>query len=93
MELLEESPDSEVLDGPVKPGAIRVVVADSQPIFRVGIQTLSKTILALLAEIDRSRIFGMRHRGERECEQGDGRGTVIHLRILCRRREIASAGT
>ena len=37
MELLEESPDSEVLDGPVKPGAIRVVVADSQPIYRVGI--------------------------------------------------------
>src|SRR6185369_11519444 len=40
MELLEESPDSEVLDGPVKPGAIRVVVADSQPIYRVGIRKI-----------------------------------------------------
>ena len=40
MELLEESSDSEVLDGPVKPGAIRVVVADSQPIYRVGIRKI-----------------------------------------------------
>jgi DNA-binding NarL/FixJ family response regulator len=40
MELLNETPDGEVLDGPVNPGTIRVVLADSQAIYRVGISKI-----------------------------------------------------
>lgn len=40
MELLDETPDGEVLDGPVKPGTIRVVLADSEAIYRVGIRRI-----------------------------------------------------
>ena len=36
----DETPDGEVLDGPVKPGTIRVVLADSQAIYRVGIRKI-----------------------------------------------------
>jgi len=40
MELLDESPDGEVLDGQVKPGAVRIILADSQAIYRVGIRKI-----------------------------------------------------
>ena len=40
MELLDERPDIEVLDGPVKQGTIRVILADSQAIYRVGIRKI-----------------------------------------------------
>jgi DNA-binding NarL/FixJ family response regulator len=40
MELLDETPDGEVLDGPVKPGTIRIILADSQAIYRVGIRKI-----------------------------------------------------
>ena len=36
----DETSDGEVLDGPVKPGTIRVVLADSQAIYRVGIRKI-----------------------------------------------------
>jgi two-component system nitrate/nitrite response regulator NarL len=38
MNSLEESPEAEVPDGPVKPGTIRIILADSQAIYRVGIR-------------------------------------------------------
>jgi DNA-binding NarL/FixJ family response regulator len=38
MESLDESPEVELPDGPVKPGAIRIILADSQAIYRVGIR-------------------------------------------------------
>jgi DNA-binding NarL/FixJ family response regulator len=40
MEILDESPDGEILDGPVKPGTIRIILADSQAIYRVGIRKI-----------------------------------------------------
>jgi len=40
MELLDVTPDGEAPDGPVKPGTIRVVLADSQAIYRVGIRKI-----------------------------------------------------
>ncbi|HTB97532.1 MAG TPA: response regulator transcription factor [Terracidiphilus sp.] len=40
MEFLDETPDGEVSDGPVKPGAIRIILADSQAIYRVGIRKI-----------------------------------------------------
>ena len=40
MKLLNETLDGEVLDGPVKPDTIRVVLADSQAIYRVGISKI-----------------------------------------------------
>src|ERR1700722_6262081 len=40
MELLGETPDSEFLDGRLKPGAIRIILADSQVIYRVGIHKI-----------------------------------------------------
>jgi DNA-binding NarL/FixJ family response regulator len=40
MELLDETPDGEILDGPVRPGAIRIILADSQAIYRVGIRKI-----------------------------------------------------
>jgi two-component system nitrate/nitrite response regulator NarL len=36
----DETPNGDVLDGPVKPGTIRVVLADSQAIYRVGIRKI-----------------------------------------------------
>ena len=38
MEILDDSPDGETVDTPVKPGTIRVILADSQAIYRVGIR-------------------------------------------------------
>jgi DNA-binding NarL/FixJ family response regulator len=36
----DETLDGDVLDGPVKPGTIRIVLADSQSIYRVGIRKI-----------------------------------------------------
>jgi hypothetical protein len=36
--LLDDSADGEVLDAPVKAGTIRIILADSQAIYRVGIR-------------------------------------------------------
>jgi len=38
MDFLDETPESEVLDAPVQPGTIRIILADSQAIYRVGIR-------------------------------------------------------
>ena len=38
MDFLDDSPEGEALDAPVKPGTIRVILADSQAIYRVGIR-------------------------------------------------------
>jgi DNA-binding NarL/FixJ family response regulator len=38
MDYLDDSPDGEILDSPVKPGTIRIILADSQAIYRVGIR-------------------------------------------------------
>jgi len=40
MELLDETPNGEILDAPVRPGAIRIILADSQAIYRVGIRKI-----------------------------------------------------
>jgi DNA-binding NarL/FixJ family response regulator len=40
MELLDETPNGEILDGPVRPGATRIILADSQAIYRVGIRKI-----------------------------------------------------
>jgi len=40
MDLVEESSNGEVLDGPVRPGTIRIILADSQAIYRVGIRKI-----------------------------------------------------
>jgi len=38
MEFLDDSSESDTLEAPVKPGTIRIIVADSQAIYRVGIR-------------------------------------------------------
>jgi len=38
MEFLEEAPETELAEPPVKPGTIRIILADSQAIYRVGIR-------------------------------------------------------
>ncbi len=40
MKLLDETLDGEILDEPVQPGTIRIVLADSQAIYRVGIRKI-----------------------------------------------------
>ena len=40
MELLDETPDGEIVDAPVKPGTVRIILADSQAIYRVGIRKI-----------------------------------------------------
>src|SRR6202161_2833412 len=40
MEILDDSPDGETVDTPVKPGTIRMILADSQAIYRVGIRKI-----------------------------------------------------
>jgi two-component system nitrate/nitrite response regulator NarL len=40
MELFEDSPEGDALDGQVKPGTIRIILADSQAIYRVGIRKI-----------------------------------------------------
>jgi len=38
MDYLEDTPEGEVVDSPVKPGTVRIILADSQAIYRVGIR-------------------------------------------------------
>ncbi len=38
MDFFDDSPDGEIPDVPVKPGTIRIILADSQAIYRVGIR-------------------------------------------------------
>jgi DNA-binding NarL/FixJ family response regulator len=38
MDFLEDSAEDKLLDAPVKPGSIRIILADSQAIYRVGIR-------------------------------------------------------
>jgi two-component system nitrate/nitrite response regulator NarL len=38
MDFQDDSPDGEILDSTVKPGAVRIILADSQAIYRVGIR-------------------------------------------------------
>jgi DNA-binding NarL/FixJ family response regulator len=38
MDFLEETPESEALESTVQPGAVRIILADSQAIYRVGIR-------------------------------------------------------
>jgi two-component system nitrate/nitrite response regulator NarL len=38
MDFLEDAPEGELLDPPVKPGTVRIILADSQAIYRVGIR-------------------------------------------------------
>ena len=40
MESLNDTPEVEVIDGPERPGAIRIILADSQAIYRVGIRKI-----------------------------------------------------
>jgi DNA-binding NarL/FixJ family response regulator len=40
MELLDDSAEGEVLDATIKPGTIRIILADSQAIYRVGIRKI-----------------------------------------------------
>ncbi|HEX4758985.1 MAG TPA: response regulator transcription factor [Terracidiphilus sp.] len=40
MDFLEDSSDGEIVDSPAKPGAIRIILADSQAIYRVGIRKI-----------------------------------------------------
>ncbi len=58
MEFLDDAPEGEIVDSPVKPGAIRIILADSQAIYRVGIRKVSrsKTISASLPRPTPSKI-------------------------------------
>ena len=38
MELLDDAPEGEIPEAPVKPGSVRIILADSQAIYRVGIR-------------------------------------------------------
>ena len=40
MDFLDDSSDGEILDTPVKPGVVRIILADSQAIYRVGIRKI-----------------------------------------------------
>jgi DNA-binding NarL/FixJ family response regulator len=40
MDIVNDSTESEVVDTPAKPGAIRIILADSQAIYRVGIRKI-----------------------------------------------------
>ncbi|MFZ1012629.1 MAG: response regulator transcription factor [Terracidiphilus sp.] len=37
---MDETPEGEVVDGPARPGAVRIILADSQAIYRVGIRKI-----------------------------------------------------
>src|SRR6202008_2906906 len=54
MELLDETPDGEILDAPVKPGTIRIILADSQAIYRVGIRKIFalEDDIRVIAQVD-----------------------------------------
>jgi DNA-binding NarL/FixJ family response regulator len=38
MDFLEDAPETEVIETPAKPGTVRIILADSQAIYRVGIR-------------------------------------------------------
>src|ERR1700691_6750228 len=38
MDFVDDPPEGEIVDTPAKPGAIRIILADSQAIYRVGIR-------------------------------------------------------
>ena len=40
MDFLEDSPEGDAVDGQAKPGVIRIILADSQAIYRVGIRKI-----------------------------------------------------
>ena len=40
MEITQDSPEAEASDSPAKPGTIRIILADSQAIYRVGIRKI-----------------------------------------------------
>ena len=40
MDFLEDSPETDAQDVPVKPGTVRIILADSQAIYRVGIRKI-----------------------------------------------------
>jgi DNA-binding NarL/FixJ family response regulator len=40
MDFLDDTPDGEVPEVPVKPGSVRIILADSQAIYRVGIRKI-----------------------------------------------------
>src|ERR1035438_2342051 len=65
MEFLDESSDGEVLDSPVKPGTIRIILADSQAIYRVGIRKVFalEDDLRVVAQAD--SLDNLRHAIER----------------------------
>ena len=52
MEILDDNPEGESLDTPVKPGTIRVILADSQAIYRVGIRKVFALDAALRVGVD-----------------------------------------
>jgi len=54
MELLDDSPDGEVLDAQAKAGAVRIILADSQAIYRVGIRKVFalEDDLRVVAQVD-----------------------------------------
>jgi len=58
----DESSDGEVLDSPVKPGSIRIILADSQAIYRVGIRKVFalEDDLRVVAQAILWRIYAMR---------------------------------
>ena len=61
----DESSDGEVLDSPVKPGSIRIILADSQAIYRVGIRKVFalEDDLRVVAQAD--SLENLRHAIER----------------------------
>lgn len=40
MDFLDDSSEGEIVDSPAKPGQIRIILADSQAIYRVGIRKI-----------------------------------------------------
>src|ERR1035437_963930 len=40
MDILDDSAEGEINDAPVQPGTIRIILADSQAIYRVGIRKI-----------------------------------------------------
>src|ERR1039457_2106922 len=65
MDFLEDSAEDEILDSPVKPGTIRIILADSQAIYRVGIRKVFalEDDLRVVAQAD--SLDNLRHAIER----------------------------
>ena len=61
MDFLDDSAEGEVLETPVKPGTIRIILADSQAIYRVGIRKVFalEDDLRVVAQADSLRICGL----------------------------------